>query len=145
MTAAADHQEADTPVAAEKTRPGRLEQLLAEMRGGSSVAAQELIDTYGPHIRAVVQKKLADSLRPMFDSEDFVQSAWKSLIQMPAERIEEIHDPRQLVKLMATIAARKVIDEYRKRTNPGCNINRRRTLGHPEVVEVLAKIAGVNT
>jgi RNA polymerase sigma factor (sigma-70 family) len=150
MNTAVDQGPAERPPdakAREAKRPDkpRLEQLLSEMRAGSSAAAQELIRKYGPHIRAAIQRKLDDSLRPMFDSEDFVQSAWKSLIGMPHEKVGEIHNPDQLIKLMTTIAARKVIDQFRKRTNPGHNVKRRRSLEHPDVVAALAKIAGINT
>ena len=129
---------------AKEPEPG-LEQLLSEMRAGSSAAAQKLIKEYGPHIRAAIQRKLDDSLRPMFDSDDFMQSAWKSLIGMAHERVGEIQHRDQLIKLMTTIAARKVIDQFRKRTNPGHNVRRRRSLEHPDVVAALAKLAGINT
>jgi RNA polymerase sigma factor (sigma-70 family) len=124
---------------------GRFEQLLAEMRAGSQEAATEIVETYGPHIRAVVKRRLADFLRPMFDSEDFVQSAWKSLICMAPEKIDQLREPRQLVGLLATIAARKVIDQYRRRTQRACDATRRRSFEDPEVVAALAKIAGVNS
>lgn len=124
---------------------GEFERLLTAMRAGSQHAAQEIVDTYGPHIRAVVKRRLASVLRPTFDSEDFVQSAWKSLLRMPAEKIDEVHQPRQLVNLMAQIAARKIIDQYRHRTQPACDEGRRRTFDDPEVISALAKIAGIET
>ncbi len=124
---------------------GRFEQLLADMRAGSQDAAREIVDTYGPHIRAAVKRRLAGFLRPMFDSEDFVQSAWKSLICMSPDKVDQLHEPKQLVALLATIAARKMIDQYRQRTRKACNVTRRRELDDPEVIDALAKIAGINT
>jgi RNA polymerase sigma factor (sigma-70 family) len=124
---------------------GRFERLLREMRAGSQSAAQEIVETYGPHIRAVVKRRLAGVLRPLFDSEDFVQSAWKSLLCMAPEKIDAIRQPKQLVNLMAQVAARKAIDEYRQRTQKACDLNRRRELDDPEVLAAVAKIAGINT
>jgi RNA polymerase sigma factor (sigma-70 family) len=135
------------PTAKESQEPecGQFEQLLQRMREGSDEAAQEIVETYGPHIRSAVKRRMADVLRSTFDSEDFVQSAWKSLLRMPAEKVDEIREPRSLVRLMAAIAARKVINEYHRRRQRACDEMRRRRLDDPEVVSALASIAGINT
>lgn len=124
---------------------GRFVQLLAAMQAGSQDAARELVETYGRHIRSVVKRRLSEVLRPVYDSEDFVQSAWKSLFAMGPEKIDRIHHPGQLINLMATIAGRKIIDEYRKRTQPACNALRRRSLDDPEVLAAIARIASRNS
>jgi RNA polymerase sigma factor (sigma-70 family) len=121
------------------------ERLLHRMREGSQEAAQEIVETYGPHIRSVVKRRMADVLRSTFDSEDFVQSAWKSLLRMPAEKMEEIREPQGLMRLMAAIAARKAINEYHRRTRRACDENRRCRLDDPEVLSALANLAGINT
>jgi RNA polymerase sigma factor (sigma-70 family) len=124
---------------------GQFEQLLLRMREGSEEAAQEIVETYGPHIRSVVKRRMADVLRSAFDSEDFVQSAWKSLLRMPPEKVDEIREPGSLVRLMAAIAARKVINAYHRRRQRACDETRRCRLDDPEVISALASIAGINT
>src|SRR5690606_26745466 len=54
-------------------------------------------------------------LRAYLDSEDFVQSVWKSFFRA-GPRLRDIDSPAQLVALLARMSGNKVIDEVRRRT-----------------------------
>jgi RNA polymerase sigma factor (sigma-70 family) len=146
MTVTADSVAvANDPIPNAEDNGGQFERLLQRMREGSQEAALQIVKTYGPHIRSAVKRRMCGALRSAFDSEDFVQSAWKSLLRMPPAKMDEIREPGQLVGMLAAIAARKAIDEYRHCTRETCHETRRRELDDPEVLAALAKIAGVNT
>ena len=107
--------------------------LLEQVRDGSSEAATELVETYGPHIRAVVRRSLPHKLRPMHDSMDFVQAVWMSVIRSP-EKFSELDTSQQFVAYLARMARNKVIDEYRCRTKTLKNdIDRNLSLNYEQV------------
>ncbi len=91
-------------------------QLIADLRRGSDEAAWKLVELYGPHIHAVVRKKMGmgSRIRRSHDTADFVQAAWASLVRgMP--QLKEINEPKNFVALMATIACRRLANEVRKK------------------------------
>ncbi len=93
----------------------RFRKLISELQAGSNEAAWELVRYYGPHMQAIVSRRLNPSLRRTFDTEDFVQAAWASLFRvMP--RLKELDDPKQFMGLLATIACRRLTNEVRRRT-----------------------------
>lgn len=102
-TASLDHSESD-----------HFRELMDQMRSGSTEAAWELVELYGPHIRAVVRRMLDDRMRTVFDSEDFAQAVWASVIRMQ-HRLKEIDEPRRFVGYLAALARNKVVDEVRRR------------------------------
>ncbi len=89
----------------------RFASLLEEMRGGSDNAAWQLLETYGPHIRAVVRRYLDGRLRALYDSDDFVQSVWASLFR-GGDRLEQVSRPEMFI---VALARNKIVDELRKR------------------------------
>ncbi len=91
----------------------RFQMLIERMRAGSNDAAWELVQVYGPHVQAIVRRRLNPGVRRAFDSEDFVQVAWASLFRI-IPRIKDLHEPRQLIALMATIACRRLSTEASK-------------------------------
>lgn len=88
--------------------------LLQRVRSGDQDAAWELVGRYGPHVRAVVRRKIHPNLRSFVDSEDFAQSVWLSFVRI-GPRLQFLEEPAQLVALLSTMATNKVVDEYRKR------------------------------
>ena len=92
----------------------RLEALIARIRDGSDEAAWELVEEYGPHVHAVVSRRLNPSMRRAFDTNDFLQAAWASLFRV-LPRLELVNDPKKFVALLATIACRRMNNEYRRR------------------------------
>ncbi len=98
----------------ENTESFHFRELMSQMRSGSTEAAWELVELYGPHIRAVVRRMLDERMRTMFDSEDFAQAVWASVIRMQ-DRLKDIDEPRRFVGFLATLARNKVVDEVRRR------------------------------
>src|SRR3990172_10541189 len=108
--------------------------LMARMRAGSQEAAWRLVEKYQSHIRAVVRRRLTPTMRSLFDSDDFVQTVWASLIRI-TPRLDDIDCPEKLVALLSRMARNKVVDEYRKlELTTKHNIHRRRSLEDSEVV-----------
>ena len=68
--------------------------LIRRVRGGSEEAAWELVREYGEAIRRAVRRALHVSLRPKFDSLDFVQIVWKSFFR--ARTIDRFESPQDL-------------------------------------------------
>lgn len=89
-------------------------ELMERVREGSHDAAWDLIALYGPHVRAVVRRKIHPRLRGFLDSEDFAQSVWLSFVKL-GSRLESLEDPAQLIALLSAMAKNKVVDEFRKR------------------------------
>lgn len=92
----------------------RLENLIGRIKDGSDEAAWELVEEYGPHIQAVVSRRLNPSMRRTFDTNDFLQAAWASLFRV-LPRLQLVNDPKKFVALLATIACRRMNNEYRRR------------------------------
>lgn len=84
------------------------------VRGGSPDAVWKLIAEYGPHIQRVVRRRLDRRMRSKFDSLDFVQMVWASVFRNPRD-LGALEQPEDLVRYLAALARRKVINEYRRR------------------------------
>jgi RNA polymerase sigma factor (sigma-70 family) len=111
----------------DQTDTQRFRELMSQMRSGSSSAAWELVEQYGPHIRAVVRRMLDDRMRTVFDSEDFAQAVWASVIRMQ-DRLREIDEPRRFVGFLAALARNKVVDEVRRKTSQKQDMRRVQSL-----------------
>jgi RNA polymerase sigma factor (sigma-70 family) len=88
--------------------------LIQEMREGSQTATHELITNYGEHILRVVRRKLHKSLRPRFDSDDFVQAVWASFFAVLPEHTT-FAGPEELLAFLAEMAQNKVVEAIRQR------------------------------
>jgi RNA polymerase sigma-70 factor (ECF subfamily) len=84
------------------------------VRKGSPNAVWKLIADYGPHIQRVVRRRLDRRMRSKFDSLDFVQMVWASVFRNPGE-LGSLEQPEDLIRYLAALARRKVINEYRRR------------------------------
>lgn len=87
--------------------------LLTGFRAGDQLAAEELCRRYGPVIRAAVRRHLHERLRTQFDSLDFVQDVWVSLLTTPPGRYT-FETPRVLLAFLTRVARDKVIDAARR-------------------------------
>ena len=90
------------------------QELLEAARQGSDEAASDLVHFYGPHVLRTVRRTLSQEIRCKFDSEDFSQAVWASFFSSP-EQFSAVTEPKQLFRLLATMARNKVIDEVRRR------------------------------
>ena len=95
---------------------------------GSDEATWELIDTYGPHIQRVIRRRLNQRMRSKFDSLDFVQMVWASIF-VEREKMAGFTEPNDLIRYLATLAQRKLLQESRRRLHgQKYNVGRERAL-----------------
>lgn len=112
--------------------------LISQIRDGSESASTTLVSRYGEHILRIVRHKLDKSLRPKFDSQDFVQAVWASFFALLPER-GHFEDSEGLAAFLAQLAQNKVTDEVRQRLErQKHNINRERLLERVEMVRAKA-------
>ena len=109
---------------------------IAGVRAGSPEAVWKLIADYGPHIQRVVRRKLDRRMRSKFDSQDFVQMVWASVFRNP-QGICSLEEPGDLIRYLAALGRRKVIDEYRRRIQKDTkyNVTREQSLDDSELAE----------
>src|SRR5262245_57453839 len=89
--------------------------LIRRVRGGDDTAAAELVRVYEPTIRMVVRRRLYDpSLRRHFDSVDICQSVLAGFFVRAALGQYVLETPAQLLKLLATMARNKLVDQVGK-------------------------------
>jgi RNA polymerase sigma-70 factor (ECF subfamily) len=90
-------------------------ELLQRVRSGDEDAAAQLVRQYEPAIRAVVRVRLTDPrLRRLCDSMDICQSVMGNFFVRAASGDFELERAEQLLKLLATMARNKVINEALK-------------------------------
>ena len=89
--------------------------LLARFREGDPDAAEYLCRWYAPVIRGAVRRHLDERLRTLFDSLDFVQDVWVSVLATPPGRYT-IETPRALSAFLTRVAHDKMIDALRRHT-----------------------------
>lgn len=92
----------------------QFDRLVREWQAGSGAALAELVDRYSGHVRMAVRRRLDDRLRPHYDSLDFVQDVWASVLALPADRCR-FPSAESLVGFLARVAANKVADAARSR------------------------------
>ena len=90
------------------------ERMIREVQKGSQDAAWDLIELYGPQVLRVVRRRMPDSLRQKFDSQDFVQAAWASVFTHRS-RLGRFTRSEEFIAYMAAIAGNKVGMEVRRR------------------------------
>lgn len=88
--------------------------LIERLRSGDPAAVDELCRRYGPFIQAVVRRQLHPRLRDRFDSLDFVQDVWASVLAIPPERFA-FDSPEALAAYLRQIAANRVTEVFRQR------------------------------
>lgn len=90
--------------------------LIARVKDGDEAAIGRLIERFGPDVRMMVRRRLPSRLRGQFDSMDFTQVVWSSVIADCRDRAEPFEDPRHLLGFLAGVVQNKVAQEYRRRT-----------------------------
>jgi RNA polymerase sigma factor (sigma-70 family) len=96
--------------------------LFARARAGDEAAWAELVDHCYDRVRRVVRRKLGGPMRTLYDSTDFTNDVFKSLVAK-----SEWFDFPSLEALKAHLvqaAKRKVIDEYRRQHRQRRDIDR---------------------
>jgi RNA polymerase sigma-70 factor (ECF subfamily) len=87
--------------------------LLDRLRSGDEDAAWTLVYEYGPHIIAVIRRRLKSEMRARVDSQDLSQAVWKSFfVDLPGRA--DIQSPEQLIQALVQMAHHKLVDAYRR-------------------------------
>lgn len=97
-------------------------QLIEDLKNNEERAVEELVARYGPHIQRVVRRHLGRKMRIRFDSQDFAQAVWATLL-VKSTPFGHIQTEPQLIAFLTQIAFHKVIDQRRANT-----LAQRRTL-----------------
>jgi RNA polymerase sigma-70 factor (ECF subfamily) len=123
---------------------GSLADLLQRLKNGDDSAASLILERYEAQVRLVVRRCLPRVLRSRFDSQDIMQSVWRSFFQrLRGEVVEDDHgvsqpapgdpslvfgDSSQLFSFLSRMAKNKVIDQYRRETSQKADIHRECTI-----------------
>jgi RNA polymerase sigma-70 factor (ECF subfamily) len=115
------------------------EQFLARVRGGDEQAAAELVRRYEPLIRREVRLHLEDRrLCRLFDSMDVCQSVMASFFVRTAAGQYDLHEPRDLLKLLVTMARNKLASAARRQQRQKRD-HRRVAGGGAEALDAVAR------
>jgi RNA polymerase sigma-70 factor (ECF subfamily) len=94
--------------------------LLERVRAGDETGAAELLGRYEPVLRRIIHVRLLDArLRGRVDASDISQSVLASFFVRVALGQYELNTAEDLLKLLATMARNKVIDQARRRELEG--------------------------
>jgi RNA polymerase sigma-70 factor (ECF subfamily) len=105
-------------------------ELICRVRTGDEAAASELVHRFEPAIRRVVRVHMRDArLRRLLDSTDICQSVLATFFVRANMGQYELDSPESLIKLLATIARHKVINESVKQQADRRDYRRAEALG----------------
>jgi RNA polymerase sigma-70 factor (ECF subfamily) len=90
--------------------------LVARARAGDEDAVGELLRAFEDDVRTMVRVRLPRLLRTQFDSLDFVQAVWKSVLAAWVEKESDFENPAHFRGFLAGVTRNKVLAEYRRRT-----------------------------
>ncbi len=96
--------------------------LLARVRRGDDSAASYLFNEYAPLVRRVVRRQLNGRFRRRIDSEDFVQSVWRSVFVTAIHRCT-FDTPEQFVGYIVNMTRNKVVTTVRRHTAKRADID----------------------
>ncbi len=90
--------------------------LIRRARAGDDRAAAALLSRFGAEVRTMVRSRLPRSLRNQFDSMDFVQAIWTSVLANAGDDPASFADAGQFRGYLAGVARNKVFEEHRRQT-----------------------------
>jgi RNA polymerase sigma-70 factor (ECF subfamily) len=86
--------------------------LLASLRRGDPQAFSAMFESYGDWLRNAIRRVIHPRLRKRYDSVDFLQSTWASIITK-CERLPNLADAEQFARYLVQVAYNKVSDANR--------------------------------
>ncbi len=111
--------------------------LLQRVRAGDAEAAAELVHAYEPEIRRAIRVRLTDPrLRRTLDSMDVCQSVLANFFVRAAAGQFDLREPKDLLKLLVTMARNKILD--RTRQEQAERRDGRRTQASPDTLAAVA-------
>ena len=90
--------------------------LIARVKAGDEAAIATLIERFGPEVRIMVRSRLPDKLRGQFDTMDFAQVVWSSVVADCRDRAEPFDEPKHLIGFLSGVIKNKVAHEHRRLT-----------------------------
>jgi RNA polymerase sigma-70 factor (ECF subfamily) len=105
--------------------------LLIKVRAGDGEAAACLVREYEPALRRHVRMQLTDPrLRRLVDSVDVCQSVLGNFFLRAAAGEFDLTSPRQLIRLLATMAHNRILNHFREQQADRRDIRRLHPHGH---------------
>jgi RNA polymerase sigma-70 factor (ECF subfamily) len=95
---------------------GDLAGLIERVKSGDEAAIRDLIQRFERDVRTIVRVRLPQSLRSQFDSMDFVQAVWQSVLTKDAQDLGRFTNARHFRGFLEGVARNKVYEEHRRRT-----------------------------
>src|SRR5438046_943040 len=97
-------------------QPGSsFQDLIRRLREGDADAAAEIVRQYEKEVRRAIRVRLTDPrLRRTLDSMDVCQSVLANFFLRASAGQLDLDEPRDLVRLLVTMARNKVIDKARR-------------------------------
>jgi RNA polymerase sigma-70 factor (ECF subfamily) len=89
--------------------------LIERIKAGDEGATRDLIHRFEGDIRTIVRVRLPHALRSKFDSMDFVQAVWQSVLT-DGQDLGRFTSAGHFLAFLAGVARNKVFEEHRKRT-----------------------------
>ena len=90
--------------------------LVGRAKTGDEAAIRELLLRFESDVRIIVRARLPRALRSQFDTMDFVQAVWASVLTKNGPDLARFDNTRRLRGYLAKVATNKVFEEYRRRT-----------------------------
>ena len=90
--------------------------LLRRAIEGEVAATSELLTRCEPEIQRIVRANLPRKIRSKFDSMDFVQAVWKSVLTKDSDVSPKFEGESHFVRYVAGVAKNKVIEQFRRHT-----------------------------
>lgn len=109
-------------------------ELIRLAAAGDATAIWELVARYEPHVRKVVRRYLDFPLRTRFDSTDFAQAVWTSVLRRRGNW-SQITTPGQWIALLSAMARNKVASEHRRQRAQRRSVDRETPLDVPAAGE----------
>lgn len=107
------------------------EQLVRELRSGSTEAANRLVERYSSNILRAVRRELPQAIRSKLDSVDVFQSVWLSIL-VKRNNLADFDTPQRLVAYLTQTAKLKVLEKYRRYTRTQAyDVKREKRLSEP--------------
>ena len=102
--------------------------LMARVRAHDREAVAMLLERFEADVRLMVRVRLPRALRNQFDSMDFVQAVWQSVLVRKGDDVGDFTDPGQFRGFLATVARNKVYEEHRRRSTLKYDLGREERL-----------------
>ena len=90
--------------------------LVERAKTGDEDAIRELLHQFEDDVRMVVRARLPRALRSQFDTMDFVQAVWTSVLTKDGPDLARFDNTRRFRGFLAKVATNKVFQEHRRRT-----------------------------